>query len=263
MNITLKTPEKVLKFTEIFKNLKNLIDEINMVVTEEKLYMQGMDSTHALLFELEMKKQWFDEYNVIEKDTFGIHCETFFKIINCSNNGQYISMKATPQDDNITIMFEGENQISKIFELSRIELDDNDLEIPDVEYEADIGFDSNVFSELIKETAIFNDTINFKCNEETIQMIAQGTLGKMTASVKEDDIIYLGLEEDCNLDIYYTLGFLDKICGFSKLNNEIQIHCSEQYPMKIQYNLDDTTIDSETEAESYCRFFIAPKIQDD
>ena len=83
MKITLKTPEKVLKFTEIFKNLKNLIDEINMVVTEEKLYMQGMDSTHALLFELEMKKQWFDEYNVIEKDTFGIHCETFFKIINC------------------------------------------------------------------------------------------------------------------------------------------------------------------------------------
>ena len=126
-----------------------------MVVTEEKLYMQGMDSTHALLFELEMKKQWFDEYNVVEKDTFGIHCETFFKIINCFNNGQYISMKATPQDDNITIMFEGENQISKIFELSRIELDDNDLEIPDVEYEADIGFDSNVFSGLIKETRNF------------------------------------------------------------------------------------------------------------
>ena len=56
MNITLKTPEKVLKFTEIFKNLKNLIDEINMVVMEEKLYMQGMDSTHALLFELEMNE---------------------------------------------------------------------------------------------------------------------------------------------------------------------------------------------------------------
>ena len=181
MNITLKTPEKVLKFTEIFKNLKNLIDEINMVVTEEKLYMQGMDSTHALLFELEMKKQWFDEYSVVEKDTFGIHCETFFKIINCSNNGQYISMNATPEDDSITIMFEGENQISKIFELSRIELDDNDLEIPDVEYEADIGFDSNVFSELIKETAIFNDTINFKCNEETIQTaIALGSIGLIT-----------------------------------------------------------------------------------
>ena len=92
MNITLKTPEKVLKFTEIFKNLKNIIDEINMVVTDKNLYMQGMDSTHALLFELEIKKQWFDDYNVTEKDTFGIHCETFFKIGNLTDfNLQHIS----------------------------------------------------------------------------------------------------------------------------------------------------------------------------
>ena len=124
------------------------------------------------------------------------------------------------------------------------------MNIPSVEYEADMCFVSNEFSELIRETSIFNDTINIKCNEENIEMIAQGNLGKMTATIKEDDIVMFSIEEDCTLDINYTLGFLNNICGFSKLNKEIQIHCSEEYPMKIQYNLDDTTIESEEDAKS-------------
>jgi len=264
MKLTLKTPEKVNAFTEIFKNLKNILDDINIVFMTDKIYMQGMDNTHALLFEMNLEKEWFDSYDVTTQDTFGLHCETFFKIINCLNNGQYITIECEPVDDYMTITFVGENQISKIFELSRIELDHVDLEIPDVEYEVDVCFDSREFSELIKETAIFNDTLNFKCDEESIQMIAEGTLGKMTVSIKEDDIILFSIEEGCSLDINYTLGFLDKICGFSKINNETQIHCSEKYPMKIQYNLDEVTSDSnEIISKSFCRFFIAPKINDD
>ena len=260
MKLTLETPEKVKAFVEIFKNLKNILDDINIAFTEDKIYMQGMDNTHALLFEMTLQKTWFNSYTIEKQDIFGLHCETFFKIINCLNNGQYISIECGEKDDYMTITFVGENRISKIFELSRIELDQEDMEIPDVEYEVDICFDSNEFSELIKETAIFNDTINFKCNEERFQMIAQGVLGKMTASIKEDNIILFGVEEDCNLDINYTLGFLDKICGFSKINSEVQIHCSEKYPMKIQYNLDDVKVDSDDKSESFCRFFIAPKI---
>ena len=155
------------------------------------------------------------------------------------------------------------NQIRKTFQMTRIEMESDIMNIPEVEYEADICFASNEFSELIKETSIFNDTINLKCTEENIKMIASGTLGKMTAIISENDIIMFSIEEECDLDLNYTLGFLDKICGFSKLNNEILIHCSEESPMKIQYNLDETKADSEEEAKSYCRFFIAPKISDD
>lgn len=262
MKLTLEQTKKVQAFATIFKNLKNIVDEINMMFFQEKIYMQGMDSTHALLFEMEIQSDWFDKYECEEQDTFGLHCATFFQIINCLKENQTVELELTSTQDYLTIKFVGEDEICKTFELARIDIDSDLMNIPSVEYEADMCFVSNEFSELIRETSIFNDTINIKCNEENIEMIAQGNLGKMTATIKEDDIVMFSIEEDCTLDINYTLGFLNNICGFSKLNKEIQIHCSEEYPMKIQYNLDDTTIESEEDAKSYCRFFIAPKIVD-
>lgn len=262
MRLILETREKAQKFAEIFKNLKNVVDEINMTFTPNNIYMQGMDNTHALLFEMILEKDWFDTYEATEEDTFGMHCATFFQIINCFKENQTIEIKLEPIDDYLTIIFAGENQIHKAFEMARIEIDSQLLDIPEVEYEVDICFNSNEFSELIKETAIFNDTINIKFTEENIKMIASGTLGKLTATINEDDIIMFSIEEGCNLNLNYTLGFLNKICGFSRLNNEIQVHCSQETPMKIQYNLDKTEADSEDIAKSYCRFFIAPKIED-
>tara|TARA_B110000444_G_C18829006_1_gene592059 strand:- start:1236 stop:2027 length:792 start_codon:yes stop_codon:yes gene_type:complete len=262
MKLSLETKKKVMAFSTIFKNLKNIVDEINITFKTDKIYMQGMDNTHALLFEMVIQSEWFDKYETKEEDTFGLHCATFFQIINCLKDDQTIEMLINPNSDYLTIKFVGEDQICKTFELSRIDIDVGIMDIPEVEYEADMCFASDEFSELIKETSIFNDTLNIKCNEESIEMIAQGNLGKMTATIKEDDIVMFSIEEDCSLDINYTLGFLNNICGFCKLNNEILIHCSDKYPMKIQYNLDDTNVESEEEAKSYCRFFIAPKIVD-
>ena len=83
MRLILETREKAQIFAEIFKNLKNVVDEINMTFTPDNIYMQGMDNTHALLFEMILEKDWFDSYEASEEDTFGMHCATFFQIINC------------------------------------------------------------------------------------------------------------------------------------------------------------------------------------
>ena len=90
-----------------------------------------------------LEKDWFDTYEASEEDTFGMHCATFFQIINCFKENQTIEIKLEPIDDYLTIIFAGENQIHKAFEMARIEIDSQLLDIPEVEYEVDICFNSN------------------------------------------------------------------------------------------------------------------------
>lgn len=278
MKLVLKNKAKVNIFANIFRNLKNILDDANVTFTPTSVYMQGMDKAHALLVELNIEKEWFDFYEAdedLDNENFGLHCETFFQIINCLNEDQYIELIWEKGADKMSILFQGENSISKKFELSRVEMDLENIEIPDHEYQADICIKSDEFSELIKELSIFNDTVQIKCTEENIELLASGLLGSMTASIKEDDIMSYAIEEDTKLILNYGLSFLDQVCHFNKLSPDLYIHCTLEYPMKIQYPLDEQSSnndDSEKEEEtsyevasgskSFCRFFIAPKIME-
>ena len=265
MKLTLKDPTKVNTFANIFRHSKNILDDANIVFSDTHIYMQGMDAAHALLFELKIMASWFDKYemNAETPQTFGLHCETFFKIINCLNENQYIELVWETDNDKMHIAFKGDDSISKEFELSGIDMDTEMMVIPDVEYTADICIKSDEFAEIIKELSIFNDTVQVKCTEEKIELLASGTLGSMTASIKEDDIISYAIEEDTELVVNYGLSFMDKVCHFNKLSTDLYIHSSLSYPMKMIYSLDEPNEDGEEQItddpKSYCRFFIAPK----
>ncbi|GAG10797.1 unnamed protein product, partial [marine sediment metagenome] len=189
MKLILKDKAKVTIFANIFHNLKNILDDANISFMPTHLYMQGMDGTHALLVELKIESEWFDEYEVDTNDTFGLHCETFYKIINCLKEDQYIELTLEPADDKMCISFQGGDTIAKEFQLSRIDMDVELMEIPDVEYQADICIKSKEFSEIMKELVIFNDTVQVRCTDEQIELLASGILGSMKASIKETDII--------------------------------------------------------------------------
>ena len=86
-----------------------------------------------------------------------------------------------------------------------------------------------------------------------------------------DDIIAYAIEEDSQLAPTYGLNYVDTISAFSKVNPTVQIHCSANLPMKINYPLEAGEEDAETEesagieevkCSSWIRFFLAPKIED-
>ena len=53
----------------------------------------------------------------------------------------------------------------------------------------------------------------------------------------------------------------------SKINKKVQIHISDDIPLKIQYGMDtfmdnDDDDDDDESDKNYIRFFLAPKIED-
>ena len=157
MEVVLTSAKKVQIFADIFRNLKNILTDVNISFSEIGLYIQGMDVTHALLVELKIKKEWFDNYNVTKNITMGINCETFFKILNCLKDDQNIKLNFDEDDDKLSISFSEGESISKDFELNLMEIDAELMDIPEKEYQMDICLKSQEFTDLIKELTIFND----------------------------------------------------------------------------------------------------------
>lgn len=270
MNISLSESTKVNQFASIMKNLKNFSQDVEFVVSEDGVYTQGMDGSHCCLFEMILKSNWFDKFETDKRYVLGLNCELLAKVLNCLEQSQKIMMQYTEDRDDLFISLspnDGESSIVKVFHLPLIDIESNLLEIPETEYSADIAMSSDDFGKLVNQLSIFGKDIRFELSD-SIKVTGKGDDGTMSAIIKEDDIFMYAAEEDMELSLEYAGGFIVMMTAFSKLNKKIQIHFSEEMPMKIQYGLDnfmdeDEDDEEETKDKNFIRFFLAPKVHDD
>lgn len=269
MNITLKDKVKVSQFSSIMKNLKNFSSDIEIIIDKNRLYAQGMDSSHVCLYELVLHNDWFCEYNVDKSCVLGLNCEMLSKVLNCLSNEQFITMIYNEEKDNLQMILkplDGESGIVKVFKIPLMDIEAELLEIPESEFSADIEMISSQFGELVNQLSIFGSEFEIKCGDNII-ITGRGENGCMNAVIKNDDIISYAIEEDTELILTYSGLYINLITAFSKINNKVQIHFSNDIPMKIQYGMDnfmdnDDDDDDDAEDKNFIRFFLAPKISD-
>tara|TARA_Y100000591_G_scaffold58389_2_gene46835 strand:- start:3519 stop:4322 length:804 start_codon:yes stop_codon:yes gene_type:complete len=266
MELVLTNKQKTNQFSHIFKNLKNISSDVEMHVKQEGIYIQGMDPGHICLFEVNLKSYWFDKFNFDGVPIrLGINCELMHKVINCKEEHQNISLKTTTGDKLYITLTprEGQSGITKEFELPLIDIDSELLEVPIVDYDADIEIVSQDLANLISQLSLFGRDINVNCSEN-ITFKGTGELGTMSAIMEEDQICMYAIAEDTEINLTYSMDYLVKMVSFTKLNAVTKLHFGKDYPMKLQYDLDFVMDqeDDDEESENYIRFFLAPKIED-
>ena len=121
MRVSIKNKEKVTKFSTIFKNINDILSNVKLCFTEEKLTAQGMDMTQCCLFEINILAEWFDEYNIDDNITIGLPCNLMYKLLSCLEENQEIVMYMDKKLDKLYIDFENDKKYRK-FICNEIEL---------------------------------------------------------------------------------------------------------------------------------------------
>ncbi len=78
--------------------------------------------------------------------------------------------------------------------------------------------------------------------------------GKMFVEISIDEVSGFAIDEGCNLNLSFALPYLQNMCLYNKLSEDIELRFSENYPMKVIYNMGQ---------EASMSFYLAPKISDD
>lgn len=263
MIFEIKSQEKINQLVTIFENLKKICLNMNFVIGKNGIYTQGLDPSHICVMELNLKPEWFDNVKLSDKEEIiGLNCESLYKVFKCIEIGQHI--KITYLEDStheLLVYFEGKGH-DKMFEISLMDIEAEQLEIPEKDYSADIIMNSADFSHTLSQMVHFGDELEFKLGfDDYIYVKTSGELGTMQVRIKEENITEYALEENFKIVIKYGIKFIEKVCNFSKLNQNINLHISNNLPIKIQYNLsnwkekhdeDDYTDDN------YFKIYLAP-----
>ena len=260
MEIQLNQPGRADTFTSLFQHIKLFTDNINVNFQPDRMFIQAMDSSRVSIFELYLPKSWFDVYTIQQTNgmTIGINTNLLYKVLHAREKNQRLCIQldeAGGEKLQLHMSSDNTSHFDKHFEVPLLDIDSEMMSIPEMEYQAEFSLPAITFATLIDQLKLFGDNLRIECSEEKIQLFSESTeSGKMMVDIPIDDLTSFAIEDKQELNLSFSLIHLHNICLYSKITKDIEIAMTTNYPIRIQYILDD--------ADAKIVFYLAPKIDD-
>lgn len=223
-----------------------------------------MDKSHICLADINIKSDWFSHYECTSNNKISIDSTHFANLMNYGLKHSTIELKYDDGDKvfinflnaSLNINNDKGNKDSKgsfehFFELNLIDVEEDGLEIPEVDYDVEFIIDAKKITDVLSELNTFGQDLNIMCNEQVIELNACGDAAKLKVNILTSDLDEYAIVEEGKLDVSFSLTHLYKMCCSMKLSESIYISISAEYPMALKYNLNE---------DSNVVFYIAPKI---
>ena len=260
MKLIISDKSKKNLFLALSQILKGCTSIVSIIFNDDHVYIQGMDKSHVCLFDVKITEKWFDSYETSPNDCSVIAINTFTlnTILGIVREDQIINILYEGDPDSLNIelvspMLTSKNNYDKFFSIPLAELNNELLEVPDTYYDAEFSMSAKKINELMNQMLIFGENIKIICNDENINLVTNGELGKMLVTIPIDDLDEYSIAENEIIELYYSLTYINKMCLTTKLSDVISFCISKEFPMKISYDLGEN---------SHLLLYLAPKIED-
>lgn len=260
MKLIISEKHKKDLFISLFSIIKKSSSHCNMIFEEEYIHIQGMDKTHICLYDVKIFNDWFNHYernNQNDSEKICFDSDVFHSIINAKNDDISIHIFFEGNADNLNIdLINNQNSknkgdFNKHFKIPLVEFDYDVLELPNTDYDAEFSINSTKICDIASQMGQFGNDLHINCDENKIELIANGMTGEMLVNIQIDDLDEYSIVEGETLSIDYSLMYINKICLTNKLSNLISFSISKEFPMKINYDLG---------VKSHMIFYIAAKV---
>jgi len=168
----------------------------------------------------------------------------------------------------VKFVFEDEKGNRKqSYELRLMDLDVEQLGIPDQEYQASFTMPSNEFTKIIKDMLVIGETVNINVTKGSVQFKTDGEIGKADVQLNRGESIddgegdeeggesgKLHLEVNDPIDLSFATQYLKKFTAAGSLAKNVSVSLSKDVPMVICYEIEDV---------GHLKYFLAPKIDDE
>lgn len=264
MKIVINDASKIEKLIVMFRVLKQFTSTIMVHCDEEKMYIQAMDPAKISIAEYTLQSGWFDEYSVDDETDFGVSTRILCSVFGCYIDNGSLTMEINDEGDKLHISYASNDDKAiityKNYNVPLIDIDEELLNIPESEYEADLGMSTTMFNDMVSEISAFSAGIHFNISEEHIKFTTTDSYANEDAidcdceiNVDIENVEEFSIDEDCEINVSFTTKYISIISSFSKIFENIGLSISGTLPLKIFF-ADEGNYD--------IKFYFAPKIED-
>jgi proliferating cell nuclear antigen len=240
MQVVCESPDVIRK---MFSLLDELSNDVNVQFTENGLKIQSMDTSHVCLTLVKISKDFFSSYNVPKFHAIGMKLSSLVRVLTCIE-GQFAFEYSDKSPDELVICSENEH-----FSLRTIDIDSEEMDVPDTEYDVEIDADASVLQKHFKNIAAFGDTTKITVENGNISASASGEIGTASIVISGSRVKITG-----TLSVGFASRYLVTFAKAASISKVANLFFANEQPAVMKY---------EFGKDSYISFFLAPKIEDD
>lgn len=212
--------------------ISNFIKEGNFRFNDNGISFKAIDPSQIVLVDYNMPKELFKEFKV-EPSFIGIDVEEFDKIMRRALANDVMEIHL--EDSYLLVNFLGE--MERAFRLPLIEVAEEDVNIPEQEFDATVRVNARILQEALKDATLFSSSIVLQVKDGKFSLEAKGSQGKLENNLKK---VNVSAKKDVNSK--YSLSFLENIAKEANPESTILLELKDNAPMKISYNIGKTNI---------------------
>lgn len=239
--------------SKLFKAIQYTNPTVNLTFDTTGMYIMSMDGSKTSLVRMLLKPEYFSSYKAPpEPVVIGVYTEMISNILQKAKQS-HMTWKTT--DETLGIMLIQDDQ-KTMFGIRSIEIDEDQLDIPDMEDDCAVRVRSTVLRDWMDKMLMAKADVQFKITEHQFECATTSVnMGDIqhVEPIGGERIIKVGYKEDVNI----TLGFhaIKSMHVFSACGGEIcMVGFSNQMPTRLMVNLGKG---------SHLSLFMAPKIEDE
>ncbi len=245
MKLTLAEPKHLKESVTI---ISDLVNEAQFKIGKDGLELIAMDPANVAMVIFKLLSSCFTEYLVDKEAQIGINLANFKQILRRIGTNDILTLEL--DDGKLKITLSGRSK--RIFNLPLIDIEEKEKKVPKLEFSASITLPSSVLNEVIEDADIVAESISFMAEPKKLGFNAEGDLNNVNIEMHEDNEIHI--KANAKARSKYSIEYLKKMVGGSKLADKVEIDFSNNYPLQLTYKAVDKLMLS---------FILAPRVEND
>tara|TARA_B110000977_G_scaffold187475_1_gene254619 strand:- start:875 stop:1645 length:771 start_codon:yes stop_codon:yes gene_type:complete len=254
---------RILEFTTIQSNamrtlievLKDVLNDVNILFDKTGMKIMAMDGNHVALIHMKLYADKFENYVCKDKINVGVSMTAWYKLMKTVNNSDTVSMFIDSENSHeLGIMIENADKNScTTFMLKLLDVDDEQLVIPDVEINCVVTMPSNDFQRMCRDMSNIGDTVELTSTNEGLLFRCSGDFARQETLIGETmhGLIFNKKDEEV-ITGKFALKYINLFTKSTNLCNTIELYLKPDYPLILKYNVANL---------GEIRFCLAPKCE--
>jgi proliferating cell nuclear antigen len=247
MKLTLAEPSYIKDSITI---ISELVNEARFKITKDAVELVAMDPANVAMVIFKLLSSAFTEYDLKEDVEIAINLGNLKQILRRAKSNDMVSLEL--QDNKLKIQLK--SNTTRTFNLPIIELEEKEQKVPDLKFPVNITMPCSVLDEAVEDATIVAESLALEAEPKKFNVTAEGDLSQVKVEIKEDDNVKIDVEGSSKIRAKYSIEYLKKMVGASKLSENVIIKFNKDYPLKLEY----TEVDKLT-----LSFVLAPRVEND
>jgi len=219
--------------------LKETLNDINFIFDETGMRVMAMDGSHVALVHLKLMSKNFEQYYCQKRVQVGLNMSHLFKIIKTVTTMDYITffIKTDNQHEFGIQIENADKNTCTTFHLKMLDIDEEEISIPDIAIESMITMPSNDFQRMCRDMINISDLVTMTSYSNTFTLTCEGDFASQETQIGEANH---GLTfSNCNESITgkFSLRYLNLFTKSTNLSNTLEIYLKKDFPLMLKYNV--------------------------